>query len=642
MSDITANVVVSMPSQLFTLARAFKAAANGKIYIGTIDTDPTIPTNQIPVYLENEDGSHVQVAQPLSINQGGFPVYGGNIAKFVTTKGHSMAVYDAYGVQQFYYPNVLKYDPDQLEQRLSQPDGYLLVGGLQENFGWPANTIVADRPPFNGDLRAAFDSIPSTGNATIILGSGASYDIGVLNNTKPNVAIVGGRMPKADMTTRTLVAGSGSIIRGVIINSAAGFSLYNLGIDNSDQVRNSILGGAYYDSFANDNFGTNANIQYGNLVIMQANTIGGTIGLRHGIRNEFGSGVRQIGDVYIYMGYHGHVVKCSNFFGESFTTYGQGTHANTVIIKADTGTGAIRNVIFGNVICDGGPEGLPPVATTGGVVLEAAGSPLSGVEFGNVTATNARYACITAPTTTEFISNFHGGKVTATSCDDGTNITSAIRFGVYCVGGSINGHEVRNCTNMTGVQVDGPTTSSGQSSNSVHIGSGQSCNNTHGYNLAGGVSHGPLYGEGNSGYLLNFNGYKGPGSAVQPFSGMSVNTDIISGRANGSGLFSGAPSAIANYIGTWVDSLSFSAQIVGGSVRISGRLAKGASAASPAVQMLSHAIPGATVQISAWGVNGSNVLIPVEANIGTDGILNVPGFASIASTVSFYGEYRIK
>ena len=40
MTDITANVVVSMPSQLFTMARSFKAVANGKIYIGKIDADP--------------------------------------------------------------------------------------------------------------------------------------------------------------------------------------------------------------------------------------------------------------------------------------------------------------------------------------------------------------------------------------------------------------------------------------------------------------------------------------------------------------------------------------------------------------------------------------------------------------------------
>ncbi|HGM7057444.1 TPA: phage tailspike protein [Serratia marcescens] len=129
---ITPNVVVSMPSQLFTLARSFKAAANGRIYIGKIDTDPTITENQIQVYLENEDGSHVPIAQPIIINSGGYPVYGGQIAKFVTVQGHSMAVYDAFGVQQFYFPNVLKYDPDQLMQRLAGFDGYKYIGRVPD------------------------------------------------------------------------------------------------------------------------------------------------------------------------------------------------------------------------------------------------------------------------------------------------------------------------------------------------------------------------------------------------------------------------------------------------------------------------------------------------------------------------------
>lgn len=130
MTDITANVIVSMPSQLFTMARSFKAVANGKIYIGKIDTDPVNPENQIQVYVENEDGSHVPVSQPIIINAAGYPVYNGQIAKFVTVQGHSMAVYDAYGSQQFYYPNVLKYDPDQLRQELAGPDGYLLIPSM--------------------------------------------------------------------------------------------------------------------------------------------------------------------------------------------------------------------------------------------------------------------------------------------------------------------------------------------------------------------------------------------------------------------------------------------------------------------------------------------------------------------------------
>ncbi|HHQ6619554.1 TPA: phage tailspike protein [Escherichia coli] len=129
MSEITPNAVIGMPSQLFTMARSFKAVANGKIYIGKIDTDPVNPENQIQVYVENEDGSHVPVSQPIIINAAGYPVYNGQIAKFVTVQGHSMAVYDAYGVQQFYFPNVLKYDPDQFEQRLAQEGSEVIIAG---------------------------------------------------------------------------------------------------------------------------------------------------------------------------------------------------------------------------------------------------------------------------------------------------------------------------------------------------------------------------------------------------------------------------------------------------------------------------------------------------------------------------------
>ena len=108
------------------MARSFKAVANGKIYIGKIDTDPVNPENQIQVYVENEDGSHVPVAQPIIINAAGYPVYNGQISKFVTVQGHSMSVYDAYGAQQFYFPNVLKYDPDQLRQELASDRGATL------------------------------------------------------------------------------------------------------------------------------------------------------------------------------------------------------------------------------------------------------------------------------------------------------------------------------------------------------------------------------------------------------------------------------------------------------------------------------------------------------------------------------------
>lgn len=161
MTDITANVIVSMPSQLFTMARSFKAVANGEIYIGKIDTDPVNPENRIQVYVENEDGSHVPVSQPIIINAAGYPVYNGQIAKFVTVQGHSMAVYDAYGSQQFYFPNLLKYDPEQLLQLLQSDEGATYIGtnsgkNLQDELFAIKNEIYQDPLtswPFGGTLK---------------------------------------------------------------------------------------------------------------------------------------------------------------------------------------------------------------------------------------------------------------------------------------------------------------------------------------------------------------------------------------------------------------------------------------------------------------------------------------------------------
>lgn len=189
MSDITANVVISMPSQLFTMARSFKSVTDGKIFIGMIDLDPTIPANQIQVYLENEDGTHVPVPQPIAINAGGYPVYGGETAKFVTVKGHSMAVYDSYGVRQFYFPNVLKYEPDQLRQELAAPGGVDLVNGAAKKED--TDKIQAQNAAFayiedykslveDDDWTAAINAAFSTGKP--VIGSGTYKVQGIIES----------------------------------------------------------------------------------------------------------------------------------------------------------------------------------------------------------------------------------------------------------------------------------------------------------------------------------------------------------------------------------------------------------------------------------------------------------------------------
>ncbi|EPY2491453.1 phage head-binding domain-containing protein [Escherichia coli] len=268
MSDITANVVVSMPSQLFTMARSFKAVANGKIYIGKIDTDPVNPENQIQVYVENEDGSHVPVSQPIIINAAGYPVYNGQIAKFVTVQGHSMAVYDAYGAQQFYFPNVLKYDPDQFKLLIESSlgashvgyqnplgDTLLTVGGaLDEKYPNVIGSIVGDATGYKfdsfkryignhdyqyktgGSARGSTKYFSKSGNATITLaGQRKTFTVDTvaytsIDNTDP--ADIG--YPQYTELRNLTFKGNGATSQwGLTITNGQNYTLENINHFNS-------------------------------------------------------------------------------------------------------------------------------------------------------------------------------------------------------------------------------------------------------------------------------------------------------------------------------------------------------------------------------------------------------------------------
>lgn len=186
MADNSYNIMVSNPVTPFTMSRSFKACSNGKIFIGQPDTDPTFPQNQIPVYVEGEGGSTIQVPQPIRINIAGYPVYHGQVAKFVTTQNYSMAVYDSYMVQQFYWPDLASMDPNALRKELTTVgDGQaadmipLEQGGTvadalsgiytPEMWGCVGDGSTSDRKNFQKML----DEVPT--GATITCKGGANY-----------------------------------------------------------------------------------------------------------------------------------------------------------------------------------------------------------------------------------------------------------------------------------------------------------------------------------------------------------------------------------------------------------------------------------------------------------------------------------
>ncbi|MBX9322684.1 family 43 glycosylhydrolase [Serratia marcescens] len=100
-----------IPPRLLTLVSSFKGSANGQMYIGRADTDPLVSANQIPVYLEREDGSRMLVSQPILLDESSAPRINNEGGRLVTLESYALAVHDREGGQQFYIPDVRQYEP---------------------------------------------------------------------------------------------------------------------------------------------------------------------------------------------------------------------------------------------------------------------------------------------------------------------------------------------------------------------------------------------------------------------------------------------------------------------------------------------------------------------------------------------------
>ncbi|HIA0990630.1 TPA: phage head-binding domain-containing protein [Salmonella enterica subsp. enterica serovar Muenchen] len=618
MTDITANVIVSMPSQLFTMARSFKAVANGKIYIGKIDTDPVNPENQIQVYVENEDGSHVPVSQPIIINAAGYPVYNGQIAKFVTVQGHSMAVYDAYGTQQFYFPNVLKYDPDQLEYRLSQPDGYLLVGGLDEHYNLPAKFVVVDNEPYNGDLKAALSEAEA---GTVFWLGKKTYNItglyGTGRNTVENISIVGTGMPQLSDDKTRFIDGTGTVIQGAVKNQARGFKTFNLGIDVGAYVsQNVYTTETYEDALAHYGVGSNANIEIDNVKTLSSVNVASKP-RTHSILLEQLSSV-TLGYVECIGGFHGLTIKCQNLQGGIAHCYGQ--YGDAFIFKSDSGGACASNYMERIAVGLYDNTGWPDV-TMGGIYDAHDDVTIDRIGIGELIVQNASWGFIPSDANTGFITNVSIGRYSA--------------FNVYgnyysltidnkCVGWTIGEHRISNASGGIRVHPD---------SAEINIGTGSSKGNTEsGYALGGNsLSHGVLF--------ANENGKAG----VDYLGGIGFDASLVRGYVNGTVLVSGYPGVKdGNPVNGWADTGDFDMMLTGKTVQITGSLTRGTAAV--AYNTIAACRPLKRVPVPAWGVSATSSMIPVECYIETNGQLNVAGFASIPTggTVYFSGQYLTK
>ena len=82
-----------------------RALANAYIYVGIPDTDPAIVGNQKQLYVQQEDGTIVAVAQPLRTSAGGIPLYLGSPVTLLVDGDYSLKILSSSSVQVYYVPN---------------------------------------------------------------------------------------------------------------------------------------------------------------------------------------------------------------------------------------------------------------------------------------------------------------------------------------------------------------------------------------------------------------------------------------------------------------------------------------------------------------------------------------------------------
>jgi hypothetical protein len=84
-----------------------RPVSGGEVYIGEVDTDPTVEANQKQVYIQEEDGDIIAIDQPIDTSAGGVFEYNGSPVIILVDGDYSMTVNNSAGSQVYYTPSNL-------------------------------------------------------------------------------------------------------------------------------------------------------------------------------------------------------------------------------------------------------------------------------------------------------------------------------------------------------------------------------------------------------------------------------------------------------------------------------------------------------------------------------------------------------
>lgn len=126
---------ISTPFKIFTGLDG-KPLSNGKIYIGQVGTDPTVPANQVPVFWDSD--LTIPAAQPLTTNAG-YIVRNGTPSNVFTAETYSITVKNASNIQVFYAADSADFDYGAI---LAKPTGASLIGFISNYIGGVYRTVM--------------------------------------------------------------------------------------------------------------------------------------------------------------------------------------------------------------------------------------------------------------------------------------------------------------------------------------------------------------------------------------------------------------------------------------------------------------------------------------------------------------------
>lgn len=126
---------ITTPFKIFTGLDG-KPLSNGKVYIGQVATDPTVPANQVPVFWDSD--LTIPAAQPLTTNAG-YIVHNGTPSNVFTAETYSITVKNASNIQVFYAADSADFDYGAI---LAKPTGASLIGFISNYIGGVYRTVM--------------------------------------------------------------------------------------------------------------------------------------------------------------------------------------------------------------------------------------------------------------------------------------------------------------------------------------------------------------------------------------------------------------------------------------------------------------------------------------------------------------------